>query len=265
MKTVLLKDHAIFELPFGVIDDQGQVHKSFGLKTLTGEIRELVAQASKGKGAIEMVNNAMRYLVTNLGDTEVLDTELLYRMTVFDRDYILTVARAMRQPREEASQPCTECKAPVSLDEELVSTLEIKLPEASDFTIQGRDFTWLYSDAEVGIHECQMRVRTLLDEEDAFKGDRAKASFGAEHYLISKSIISLNGKGKVSPADVARMPVGMIDSLSEAFEDKDFGVDLRYLVDCDGCGTENTFKVDVLGSFLGLGRRRAKKTGSTKS
>lgn len=259
MKTVFFKDHPLFELPFGVVDANGELQKSFGLKRLTGELREAIAQASKGKQALELLNNAVHALLTNLGPWEHPGREMVSAMTTYDRDYILAVSRLHRNPQEVQSRPCDKCEAKVGVDTDMMETLELNLPEPGDFTMQGKDYTWLYVDKEVGIHDCQLRVRTVGDEEEAFRGERGKQAYGAEHFLVSRSILSYNGAGKLTPLEVSRLDVDAIDSLSSAFDEKNFGVDPRYLVDCENCGEENAFVVDLVGSFLGAGRRRAPK------
>ncbi len=259
MKTCFFKDHPLFELPFGVVDANGELQKSFGLKRLTGEMREQIAQSSRGKPPLELLNNAVHALLTHIGPWEAPGREVVSAMTTYDRDYILTVARLHRQPMETQTKPCEKCEMPIGLDTNMMETLELNLPDEKDFVKQGGDFTWLFIDKEVGVHECQMRVRTVGDEEEAFRGERAKQSYGAEHFLVSRSILSFNGQGKLTPLEVSKLDVDAIDSLSAAFDEKNFGVDLRYLVDCDNCNEENEFKVEIVSSFLGVGRRRGKQ------
>lgn len=263
MKKVSLKEYDKFTLPFGLITKDNRVLKDFALNPLTGRMRQQVLQASEKRPNIELLTNAVHAMVGRIGDIVAPPRSYIESLTTYDRDYILFVSRYLHETEERVTGTCDGCgielEATVNLDD-----IDVFLPDENEFTRQGMDWTYLYRDVANGIESCLMRLRTVKDEEDAFKGGRDKIAYAPTFKLTAASILDFNGNGKLSESAVADLPVKTLDSFAELFDSQKFGPDLTVIVTCENCSAQKEFTLDVLSHFFGPGVRKGPKSSTAR-
>lgn len=265
MKRVPISEAKVFELPFGYIDAEGVVHKTFGLRPLTGKIRKKVSMLCKGKSLLEHLHTALQLLLTHIGDIEDPPRSVVSDLVAADRDHILFVARLMDESEETQVRACSNCGSQCSLIVDLSKDTEFRLPEPDEFTlVKVKDYwywSYLHVDKRAGVESAQLRLLTAADEEDASKSSKKNVDVNdVNHGLISRAVLDLNGEGVKTVDQIEDLEAKTIDSLKEKIEEQGFGPDSEFTVDCQNCNSEEHFVADTVSRFLGVGRQKAKQS-----
>lgn len=265
MKRVKVTEAPVMELPFGYVDEEGKVWKNFAVRPMTGRIREQVAQQTKGRLPIELIHTAIQLITSRLGPYDNPPREVITSLTAADRDHILFVARLLDDPEEEQVNPCSSCGVKIEFSGNLATDTELRLPEKDEFTLLkdasgAYRWTYIHKDPRSKVESAQMRLLTAADEEEAFRaGEKSKKTFGVVNHFIAAAIMDLNGKGGITPSGVEDLETKIIDSLRARIEENGFGPDPEFEVACHNCENEESFVVDTISRFLGVGRPKGKR------
>lgn len=265
MNRVHISDTELFELPFGYVDAEGKVHKSFGLRPLTGRIRKNVSVISKGKSLLEHLHTALQLIVTHIGPIENPSRDVITSLVTADRDHILYVARILDDSEERQEKECSKCGVMCGINVDISKETEFKMPGDGEVMLtksrQGWVWSYAHEDRKAGVERAQLRLLTAGDEEEVARGDRKKADLNdMNHTLVARAVLDLNGDDTVTAAYVEDLKAKTIDSLKEKIESQSFGPDAEFSIQCPNCGSDEYFVVDTVSRFLGVGRPRAKQS-----
>lgn len=272
MKRVKVKDLAQngvvpTELLFGRVfsedkNPSGRLAKSFRLGGVTGKARQRILQESQGKTDIELLTNIVFVLAEEVGGVPVGNKQVIQKMTTYDRDWMLLAGALTENPTQDVKGACRVpgCSGKVELDEFHLNELDVRVPEDKDFVRQGGYWTWLDKVPGPGGKEAAVtfRLRTVEDDEEAFRGARAKVPLGSLAYTLSTVIVDFGGR-KLSEDEVLSLPGKTLDALAESLNAKEFGADTTLDVECPSCGESILMGVDVVSYFFGSSRKKERE------
>lgn len=102
------------ELPAGFVDDRGTVHRDADITPLCGRAEEALSHAPTEATAASLTTLALSMSVTRIGSIRSVTPELIRKLTIQDRDYLLrclrerTIGRkmwiGMTCPREQCAE-----------------------------------------------------------------------------------------------------------------------------------------------------------------
>lgn len=94
-KESVLSDYesGIYELPFGIVDEEGVLHKTFTLKGMTGQTFEKIGDKNIKNNIAKIVTALLLDTVTSIGSIEgsKLNAKVINGLNTIDRDYIMLV------------------------------------------------------------------------------------------------------------------------------------------------------------------------------
>ena len=262
MKTVPLREHNRYELPFGIYKD-GKTYLDFAIRPLTGRVRQQVLQNSEKRNHIELIDNGVHAVLTSLCGQDAPPRGLVEKLVAVDRDYILLISQVNTKPMQDFKETCKGCGQVMEGEIDL-EAVEILLPQDEDFYVLNGERVYDVTSPAKGLEKATMRMRTVKNEEEAFRGGRSKVPFGPEFKLLSDSIVDFNGNGPLTEQQVADLDVGVLDELNSLIGSKQFGPNLETLIGCEGCGVVNTHTLDVVTHFLGPSLMKALQTSGER-
>jgi hypothetical protein len=246
-----------FELPIGVRDDQGRLHRSGTLRKMTGRDEAILADPQNQRNGGRLVTQLLASCLTGLGELKEIDTTVVADMYSADRNYLLLKLRAATFGATlQATYKCPSCGHSHEVNEELDELPIRRLGEdesVGEIRIKLEDG---YVDPQGQVHDALvMRLPTGADESAVAPQMRKNASLG-KNALLARCLKSLgdvpahrlNAMGPKLLADLTMTDRRLID---RAMNSAAPGVDLIRVMECPACGQEFKASLD-LSRFLAL-------------
>lgn len=246
-----------FELPIGVRDADGHLHRTGTLRKMTGRDEAILADPQNQRNGGRLVTELLASCVTRLGDLPQVTAAVVAEMYSADRNYLLLKLRAATfGPTLEATYKCPSCGHAQEVEEDLDELPVRRLAEdesAGEIRIRLEDG---YVDAQGQVHDALvMRLPTGADESAVAPQMRKNASLGKNALLArcTKSLGDvpahrLSALGPKLLADLTMTDRRLID---KALNSAAPGVDLIRALECQACGHEFKASLD-LSRFLAL-------------
>jgi hypothetical protein len=233
-------------LPGGLVDEAGTVHDEVELRALSGRDEELLAQTA-GSSA-ELVTAVLSRCVERIGAITEVDTGVVRRLLVGDRQFILLRLRELTfGPAVRGSVPCPwpDCGQRVAIS---FSTTDVPVTRSQD---KGPVYTCVLSGAALpGTGETgrtvEFRLPTGADQEllsPLLGQNEAEALAG----LLERCVLA----HPAGAAEVAALSPLARQEIEAAMERVAPGLDLLMAATCTACGRQFDAPFDLQGFFFG--------------
>jgi hypothetical protein len=239
-------DHHDALLPGGYWDDAGRLHRAARLRPLTGREEELLGGGG-GDSSAAMVTAVLAGCVTRLGDLEPVSPDVVRRLLVADRDYLLLRLRQLTfgdRVRAELVCPWAECGERVSIE---FGVSDIPVHEPPERAPQ--HVLRLSAAADPDQQEVVLRLPTGADQEDIAPW-AARDEPRALTALLGRCVLRVDGRppgedrlGALSPRARAE-----IEAELERLAPR---VERTMETTCAECGRAFTAPLDLYRFFFG--------------
>lgn len=246
-----------FELPIGVQDDEGRLHRTGTLRKMTGRDEAILADPQNQRNGGKLVTELLASCIVSLGELKHVGAAVVADMYSADRNYLLLKLRSVTfGPALQATYKCPSCGHSHEVTEDLEALPVRRLADdesAGEVRVQLEDG---YVDASGVVHTALvMRLPTGADESAVAPQMRKNASLG-KNALLARCLKSLgdvpahrlNALGPKLLADLTMTDRRLID---KALNSAAPGVDLIREMECPACGNEFKASLD-LSHFLAL-------------
>lgn len=99
-----------FELPIGVLDDEGRLHRAGSLRKMTGRDEAILADPQNQRNGGKLVTELLASCVVQLGDLKQVGHTVVSNMYSADRNYLLLKLRSVTFGSElQATYKCPSC------------------------------------------------------------------------------------------------------------------------------------------------------------
>lgn len=246
-----------FDLPIGVQDDEGRLHRHGALRKMTGREEAILADPQNQRNGGKLVTELLASCVLTLGEIKPLGATVLSNMYSADRNYLLLKLRSVTFGSAlQATYKCPSCGHSHEVTEDLD---ELPVRQLADDESAGELRVLLedgYVDASGVVHTALvMRLPTGADESAVAPQMRKNASLG-KNALLARCLKSLgdmpahrlSALGPKLLSDLTMTDRRLIDkTLNSAAP----GVNLIREIECPACGNEFKASLD-LSHFLAL-------------
>lgn len=244
-----------FELPIGFVDADGRVHRTAGLRKMTGRDEALMADRHNRNNGARLITELLGACLLRLGSLERPGTSVTQALYSADRHFLLMKLREITfGPEMEASYTCPTCREATILVEDLGELEVIALEDADvpeDIVVKLEDG---YLDRGGELYDTVVfRYATGADEEKVAGIIRDNPSHG-KNALMARCLRALGempqhrmeALGTAIFADLTLSDRALID---KALNNGGPGMKLRRDVTCNGCGRSYPTTLD-LSNFL---------------
>ena len=258
---------ATFNLPFGYIDSEGNVHRDFQVRKLTTRIQIGLGDQNVRNNIAKMATEALVGLVTRIGPYELKGDkkarQIIERMYAGDREYALWAAAVHSSRLGQKSiykEKCPNCGGENEFDVEIEQFPVLGLKEGTGKVV-GKD---LLIDMDVDyagkIFKSVWSYPNGYIQEKVFPFLKSNPLEGRVRILQR---ICREWDGKVTPTASVfeEMDVMLMDKIDEMLGERSFGVDNAVEVQC--CECRDFFGMEV--SFLDFLFPNLKKRGRRRS
>lgn len=231
-----------FELPYGYIDKEGNLHKEFEVREMTGADEENIAQGSVRNNAGKVITTVLANCVTRIGDLDKSDANMKFwkkimrHLYIGDRNQLLTKLREKTYGSSiEFEDVCPTCgeDLTITVETDEIDVLEPpKDPSEIPFELPKG-----YEDDEGTIHKKgTFKIPTGGDQEVLHKV--ARKNLGKANTTLLFKCINELGSVTISSRIFRNMNKGDREFLLEKLGEHRFGPDFEIEVICDICGDE---------------------------
>lgn len=248
------------ELPVGLLDDDGRVHRTATVRKMTGHEEAVLADRKLRANGGRLVTELLAACVRRLGDVSPVTRQVAASLTSPDRNFLLLELRKLTFGSElEASYTCPSCRATTSAVEDLDAfpVRRSEIAGGEELVVELEDG---YEDRtqDAWYPTLRFRLPTGTDEERvaaAARDNPARATNG----LLARCLLA------VVDADGAPMPTARREALGtrllqdltmgdrgrieRAFRGQMPGVDLSREIECEGCGRPIHAALDLTSFF----------------
>ena len=247
-----------FEFPIGIINKNKEICKKFKIRPMTGRIRKQVGDTKYHNNQLKITEMLIKETLLEVEGVDIISDSMISNMLPGDRDFLLLKLKKISMPKDEEniilSAKCSACKCDMEMEINIDSFKINKMDDKfnSDImNIKGINHR-IFSIESEEYGKLIMRFQTLSDQEIVSPLFR-KNPIEAEHLLLSRLIISYNGK-PLTPDDFDDLSLPEITWIEDNSISHNFGVDLTKEIECYNCNAKNEMSVDILG-FLFQSRR----------
>ena len=247
------------ELPVGLLDDDGRLHRTATLRKMTGHEETLLADRKLRANGGRLVSELLASCVRRLGDLAPVTRQQVTALPSPDRNFLLLELRKATFGCElEASYTCPVCRTTTTRQEDL-DAFEVRRAEVSgdpDLVVELADG---YEDRSSAVYTTlRFRLPTGADEERVAAGVRENAARATDALLARCLLEALDADGEPMPAAhrealgtrlLQDLTMGDRARIERTFRERMPGVDLTREVECDGCGRLNRVSLDMTSFF----------------
>lgn len=230
----------------GYVDAEGNIHKEFTVKEITGVEEELLANPLVKENSGKFVSTLLERCITSIGDLTPKSVgikewkDIIKSLTVPDQDYaLLQIRRETLGEEIEMSHVCPKCKT--TLDT-IVEIDEIDItPFGGEFSIEF-ELPKGYKDKDGILHTSgELRFPTGLDRE--VLDPLARKNLGQANTMLITRCITRLGTTVMTDKIVRNLSLRDREYLVKLLSEHNFGVNLLTEVTCSECG--ETFKTSL--------------------
>jgi hypothetical protein len=246
-----------FELPIGVMDDEGNVHRSGLMRKMTGRDEAILTDRANQRNGGKLVTDLLTSCIVELGDLKQVTPKLISKMYSADRNYLLVRLRVITfGPELTANYKCPSCgyawETVEDLDELPVTRTE-SAEDADGIVVELEDG---YEDKNGMVHTAvTMRLPTGEDESAVAPQMRRNPTHG-KNALLARCLKSLGEMPEhrlraIGPKILADLTMSDRRLIDRALNTAAPGIDLIRPLDCPSCGHEFKQSLDM-SNFLAL-------------
>jgi len=251
-----------FELPCGIVDDDGSIVRSFELRPMTGKVRSAVARPEVRKSGPKIIDTVLKGAVKSIGSRPVTEP-LLKELLNADRDYIMLMVRkissgdVIKGVLQCTNSVCAE-RMELSMN---ISEMDIIPLEDSDWEMLDSQRVFKISSEEFGL-TVVCRYPNGGDQHAVFQRARTNPIEG-NYALYARCLKIWEKKGDTPIEGGVGIPffealsLPVLDWFEKAFADKQPGVDLAQIVNCEMCGARSPMTLNLTDFLF--------RTGETES
>lgn len=242
------------QLPRGLVDAFGAVHREAVLRPLSGSEEELLADPDGGT-VPQRVSRVLSRCVQRIGSVEPLSQEEARQLLVGDRQCLLLALRcATFGPRVWGTVWCPwpDCGRQVDIE---FSLQDLPVREAAWLKNEPLEVSLsaeaAWQDESGGAHRCVgVRLPTGADQEALCHLDRENGAEALQR-LLERCVVRIGPCSRPGPEDIARLsPLARME-IEQAMERAAPGPDLLLQGDCPECGREFPIPFDLQDFFFG--------------
>lgn len=227
-----------YQLPAGLIDARGGIHRQVELAPLTGREEELLANADYPAAAL--VTEVLSRCVKSIGQVADVTADVIRNLLVADRQYLLLMLRQLTfGDRVQAALPCPwpGCGKGVDVDF-LISKIPIThcrdMRPVYDMQVEAFDGAGALGLAENAPLSIRYRLPNGADQEAVLDGiNHGEAA--ALSVLLSRCIEQFGAVLKPEPDWVARLPAAVRLQIEREMEARAPNLDLTMEAECPEC------------------------------
>ena len=246
-----------FELPIGVYDDEGRLHRHGTLRKMTGRDEAILADPQNQRNGGKLVTELLSSCIVSLGELKSTGAGLVSEMYSADRNYLLLRLRGATFGNQlQATYKCPSCGHSHEVTEEL-DDLPVRRMNADESAgeIRIRLEDGYIDNQGVAHHALVMRLPTGADESAVAPQMRKNASLG-KNALLARCMKSLGDVPQhrlnaIGPKLLAELTMTDRRLIDRALNSAAPGVDLIRSLECPACGHEFKSSLD-LSHFLAL-------------
>jgi hypothetical protein len=277
MEDVKFSEFGRGRLSVGFQDEFGNIVTTFRNKNeINGAAMRAVNAAAvamrKGGNQAELLNTAARSSLETLGESADI-SRFFDRLTTGDRDLVLLDSRFNDEPISDQPFRC-----PVAvfrgMQLEPCGVETVKKVNWGDVSVRKfapDDIVWVlgfpcfkFVDRDAGIESATVRFVTVPVERESLSAERvANEPIGPQHFVLSRTIIELNGEGILDEAalkkygrpylfdenEIDKLGKAKIRAFNKAHAEHRPGPDLRARV-LGKCGHESVNVLEVVSHFF---------------
>jgi hypothetical protein len=248
------------ELPVGLLDADGRLHRRVTLRKMTGHEEALLADRKLRANGGRLVTELLVSCVRRLGETDTVTRQVVGSLTSPDRNYLLLELRKLTFGSElDAGYTCPACRATTTVVEDL-DGLEVRRSEVGGGADLLVDLADGFEDRGTGTWYSSLRFRlpTGIDEERVAAGARDNPA-RATNALLARclvDVVSDDGEPMPEPRREALgtrmlqdLTMGDRGRIEQAFREQMPGADLTREIECEACGRPIRASLDLTGFF----------------
>ena len=247
------------ELPVGLLDDDGRLHRTATLRKMTGHEEALLADRKLRANGGRLVSELLASCVRRLGDLSPVTRQQVSALPSPDRNFLLLELRKATFGCElEASYTCPVCRTTTTRQEDL-DVFEVRRAEAGADPELLVELSDGYEDRSGAVYTTlRFRLPTGTDEERVAAGARENAARATNALLARCLVEALDADGEPMPTPhrealgtrlLQDLTMGDRARIERTFRERMPGVDLTREVECDGCGRVNRASLDMTSFF----------------
>ena len=244
------------ELPVGLLDPSGRLHRTAALRKMRGYEEDLLYDTRLDGG--RLITALLSACVVRVGDVSPVTAELIAELTSADRDYLLVELRRISLgSRLDGQHTCPACRAPLRVVDDLGALPVRRLPaDALPYSVD-LELEDGYTDREGTTHRT-VTLRLPTGHDESFVARTAERDpIRARDALLLRCITAF---GDLGPAQLEGFGGQVLRSLSladrrtlwQAFVHDRPGVDFHRRIDCPQCGHRFRAVMDAA-DFFGQG------------
>jgi hypothetical protein len=237
-------------LPGGILDRGGGCHKTVRVRELTGKDEEILADRRYATGA-QQVTDLLAHVITGIDDLDApIDRELVGRMLIGDRDYLILRLRQMTAG--DAVHQVMRCQGPAcgrKVDVEfLISEIPVRRVDRVSPTYE-LTFSRPAMAGDPRSVACVLRLPTGHDHEIVASLKDVNAA-RANTALFARVILRIGQSPSVEEEEVREFPLVVRRELADFLQRASPGPDLTVSINCPHCGEDMTYPFDLAGFFF---------------
>jgi hypothetical protein len=239
LRAVAALPDRCLELPGGVLDAAGQVHRRVRVRELTGADEELLFERSRGGGAQRVSAFLARAIAVVEGLDAPIDEAFTAGMHLGDRDYLLLRLRQLDLgDAVHQVMRCAACAMKVDVD---LSISELPVRRLADPRPAYR--------LSLGGRELLVRLPTGADQ-DAVEAVALANPAAANTRLYARLVLDVDGAGAPDQDAVRAWPAGLRAELNEWLQEHSPGPDLFLDLACPHCAADMSYAFDLYAFFF---------------
>ena len=232
------------ELPCGVIDDQGNVHKTVVLSKMTGRDRKAIAEQDVVRNGGKIITTLLLNTVQEIGSIDLSSPkkkrEVLLDMLTADRTFLCLALRKISFGNEVLFQAtCGSCGEKNEAKHRIDDLSATQMPPNR---VEGKHFI---VPIDIDGIKAEARLPNGGDEEAISHFIRSNP-IEAQHRTLARCLKSWNGETAIGPGFIDDLDLKTLDEFINQWNKMQPGLDMSYDIDCWSCRTQISLNMQAL-------------------
>ena len=236
------QDTITFEIEVGFKDENGTLHKEIEIRELAGIDEETISKPEIRGNIGKVITTLLASVVVRIGELTPKTVkspskwEKIFReLPMGDRDKIMLEIRKFSQGNEiELDMKCPSCKQKIKHIVEVDTDIEVRPLEVDAFSISFELPKGVRNKDGELCNVGTIRLPNGVDQEQLDAVARKNAG-QANTTLLARTIVEINGYGKVALSDLRNMSVRDRDYLIKLMEESSYGPKFALSFPCPAC------------------------------
>lgn len=241
-KHEVFEDTVTFDIEVGYKDENGVVHKEIEIRDITGLDEENISKPEVRGNVGKVITTLISSVVVRIGDLTPQSVksrskwEKIFReLPMGDRDKIMLEIRKHSNGDEiELDMKCPSCKQKIKHIVEIDNDIESRPLEVDAFAIPFELPKGIRNKEGEVCKKGTIRLPDGVDQEQLDAVARKNAG-QANTTLLARTIVDIDGYGKVALSDLRKMSVSDRDYLIKLIDDSSYGPKFVISFPCPSC------------------------------